>query len=104
MNPAASKHLSKVDQALAQNTANYQVNALAPGNPEVVTRSGPADPVVSARYDPNTNQVALRHGFERHRQFSHCGNLPQDSAPQVMLRKRRLGDFHRAFFNGDRGS
>ncbi|MDR3632971.1 MAG: hypothetical protein P4L84_03990 [Isosphaeraceae bacterium] len=70
-----------LDQALAQNTANYQVNALAPGNPEVVTRSGPADRVVSALYNTSTNQVTL-----------------------TLARPLATGTFYRLWINGTPGS
>jgi hypothetical protein len=70
-----------LDQNLAQNTANYQVSALAPGNPEIVTRSGPTDPIVSALYDTSTNQVTL-----------------------TLARSLTAGTFYRLWINGTPGS
>jgi hypothetical protein len=43
----------------AEDVGYYQVNAVGPGNPEVVTSTGAADPVVSASYNAGTQQVTL---------------------------------------------
>src|SRR5262245_53149674 len=43
----------------ALNPANYAVNSLAPGNPEIITRSGPFDPITSISYDASKFQVTL---------------------------------------------
>jgi hypothetical protein len=48
-----------LNPAQAQDAANYRVNALAPGNLEVVTTSGPIDPIRSVSYDDATHQVTL---------------------------------------------
>ena len=70
-----------LNQSLAQNTSEYQVNGLAPGNPEIVTKSGPADRIVSASYNASTMQVTLS-----------------------LAKPLKAGTFYRVFINGTPGS
>ena len=70
-----------LDQSLAQKASEYQVNALAPGNPEIVTKSGRPDRVVAASYNASTMQVTLS-----------------------LAKPLRAGTFYRVYINGTPGS
>ena len=48
-----------LDPTTAQVPGYYHVNAVGTGNPEIVTSTGAADPVVSAVYNSGTQQVTL---------------------------------------------
>lgn len=66
---------------LAQDTANYRVNRVGPGNHQFVTTNGPADPVISAVYNAVTDQVTLE-----------------------LARPLRAGTSYRLFINGTPGN
>ena len=70
-----------LNSTTAQNPANYQVNALAPGTPEFVTRDGPSVLIRSASYNAGTHQVTL--------------SLARPLAP---------GTFYRIWINGSSGA
>src|SRR5689334_15281025 len=49
-----------LEQSQAELTANYRVNALLPSvSPEIVTKNGASDRVLSAVYNASTYQVTL---------------------------------------------
>jgi hypothetical protein len=70
-----------LNASLAEDAANYAVNRLAPGNPEIITRSGPSDPVVSAIYNPVAMQVTL-----------------------TLAKPLQVGTFYRVMINGTPGT